>query len=387
VTAVRGRAAAAAAIVAFLAGSTAHAQTSATLGMSASVIEYEGYLASGAATLAPALRYDHRNISAGGQGSWTVFESGNSIVQGSGAAAWLMPVGALFGVEVSGAAGISKYADTPAGGHALGRGRLHLAVDRNGAWAGATAGVVGDGSTRSSVQMEIGLWGVRGRLAVLGTVTGTSVGPDHHIDLLGAARWTGERVDLETRVGVRPWTDSGGDIGEAVRGVFAEARALVSLGTRIALALSAGSDPADPVRRVLAARYFTAGLRLSLLPPAEARSPSVAGTTLAALRTRASAVNAPAEAPAITFEATNSLHTIRIHAIGAQSVELMADFTDWQPVALRRVEAGTWELRMAVSTGVHRLNIRIDGGEWRVPAGTREETGEFGGVVGVVVVR
>jgi hypothetical protein len=65
----------------------------------------------------------------------------------------------------------------------------------------------------------------------------------------------------------------------------------------------------------------------------------------------------------------------------------MGDFTDWQPVALTHTGAGAWEIRLPLTPGVHRVNVRVDGGAWSVPAGARREESEFGGVVGVVVVR
>ena len=78
--------------------------------------------------------------------------------------------------------------------------------------------------------------------------------------------------------------------------------------------------------------------------------------------------------------------TLRVHVRGVESVEIMADFTDWRPLVLTRIAAGTWEIPLVMAPGVHRLNIRIDGGPWLVPLGTRLEETEFGGAVGVVVV-
>jgi hypothetical protein len=65
----------------------------------------------------------------------------------------------------------------------------------------------------------------------------------------------------------------------------------------------------------------------------------------------------------------------------------MGDFTDWEPVSLAPVGKGVWEVRLPVAPGVHRVNVRIDGGAWLVPAGTRLERTEFGSAVGIVVVR
>ena len=64
----------------------------------------------------------------------------------------------------------------------------------------------------------------------------------------------------------------------------------------------------------------------------------------------------------------------------------MADFTDWQPVAMRHVANDEWELAMQIAPGAHRLNIRVDGGEWRAPPGAGTAQDEFNGVVGLVVI-
>jgi hypothetical protein len=65
----------------------------------------------------------------------------------------------------------------------------------------------------------------------------------------------------------------------------------------------------------------------------------------------------------------------------------MGDFTDWRAVPLARAGDGTWEVRLALAAGVYRINVRVNGGEWVVPGGTRLEGSEFGGAVGLMVVR
>jgi len=71
---------------------------------------------------------------------------------------------------------------------------------------------------------------------------------------------------------------------------------------------------------------------------------------------------------------------------GAATVELAGDFTDWQPIALRRSAEGTWETILPIPSGVHRVNVRIDGAGWLVPAGTTRSSDDFGGEVGIVSV-
>jgi hypothetical protein len=65
----------------------------------------------------------------------------------------------------------------------------------------------------------------------------------------------------------------------------------------------------------------------------------------------------------------------------------MADFTDWVAVPLVRTPAGVWEINLPISGGQHRLNVRLDGGDWVVPTNVARVTDEFGGVVGLVLVR
>jgi len=67
-------------------------------------------------------------------------------------------------------------------------------------------------------------------------------------------------------------------------------------------------------------------------------------------------------------------------------VEVAGDFTDWQPVALRRAGEDMWESVLRIPSGVHRVNVRIDGGSWTAPAGTARAEDEFGGEVGIVAV-
>ncbi|MEO8451154.1 MAG: glycogen-binding domain-containing protein [Gemmatimonadota bacterium] len=365
-------------------GSPLAGQAVGTLGIGASVVEYDGFLPSRAAVLAPALRFDAANVSLGAQAGWTVFESGHHVFQGTAAAAWLSPPRGWWRVELSGSAGASKYAAEPGSGHALGGARVHFFGRQGGGSLGATTGVSSEGAGLGRVPVEISVagWSVRNRVALVGSVSATWIGPDRYVDVLGAVRWSGARVELEAKAGARPWTASPVRVGDAHVGVFGEVSALVPLARRIALTLSGGSYASDPVRRVLAAKYFTAGLRLDLLGRSGLPIPSIA-VALARAERR---VSADAGGVQLEIAESGNPRTVRVQVRGAQSVELMGDFTDWAPVALTRSGDGAWEIRLTVPPGVYRLNVRVDGGRWVAPAGTRLERTEFGGPVGVVVV-
>jgi len=51
----------------------------------------------------------------------------------------------------------------------------------------------------------------------------------------------------------------------------------------------------------------------------------------------------------------------------ATTVELMADFTEWQPITLERA-GGAWRVGRAITPGLHRVSIRVNGGPWTVPS-------------------
>lgn len=76
---------------------------------------------------------------------------------------------------------------------------------------------------------------------------------------------------------------------------------------------------------------------------------------------------------------------IEITAPRAERVELRADFTDWSPVELTRV-GDTWRLEMPLPSGLHRVAIRIDGGEWIAPPNLPHADDGLGGTVGLITV-
>ncbi len=75
-----------------------------------------------------------------------------------------------------------------------------------------------------------------------------------------------------------------------------------------------------------------------------------------------------------------------IRAPDAEKVELAGDFTDWRPVPLQPWGEGAWRASIPISPGLHRLAVRIDGGAWHAPPGTRPIASEFGGEVTEIVV-
>jgi hypothetical protein len=355
------------------------AQTAGSVDVGGSVVEYDGFLASGAAVLAPSFRFDSRVFSIGAQGSWTLFESGSSIFQGSLAAAWVAASKGPMRFELSGSAGASVYRNEQSSGHLLGGARVHLLGETSGAWIGAAAGR-SYGAAGVPLELAGTAWSVKNRLTFLGTVTATLHDQIRYLDFLGAIRWAGTRLELEARIGARPWGRNFADAEESLTGAYGELDLLVPLNRWLSLTLSGGKYRADPVRRTLGAEYISAGVRLGR-PRWSARR-----GTLEAEASGGRFVTRETGAPRLEVQGGGERKTLRIRAPAAKSVELMGDITDWAPVRLHLVEPGLWETELELPPGVHRVNIRVDGGPWVAPGGTRVERTEFGGSVGILVV-
>jgi hypothetical protein len=360
--------------------STLSGQASGTVDAGSSWVNYDGFLGSGAMFVSPTLRYDTPNTSLGASGSYVLFESGRHIVQGLAAGAWRTSLHDGVRGEISGSAGVNVYDNNPGYGHLLGRARLHFVGVLSGAWVGGATGQSYEGSSSTTpYEMELGGWTVYEGVAMGAIATRTWDAATEYVDLVGTVRWRDEYLELDGSLGVRGLSDGGGE------GFYGEIHAQVPIWKRISALVSAGRYPSDPVRGVIAANYVSMSLRVDAFNSLTSQSPTP-------LRTLYRELERPGKPEAgearLTIQTSlQDLHSIRVEAPDVRSVEMTADFTDWQPVALRRVDRDIWEVTVRVTSGVHRVNVRLNGGPWIVPRGLRAEADEFGGSVGVLVVR
>lgn len=156
----------------------------------------------------------------------------------------------------------------------------------------------------------------------------------------------------------------------ALRDGWASASASARVAPELAIVGSVGRALEDVARGVPASRYASVALRVSLRSRVATSSMgvvSIAGPTLSASR------------------AADGACVIDIRAAGAQRVEIMADFTEWDPVTLDRV-GDVWRLSRSIEPGPHRVAIRIDGGAWRVPANLPRVSDDLGLDVGLITV-
>lgn len=197
--------------------------------------------------------------------------------------------------------------------------------------------------------------------------TGRRLLQDHYTDTEASVGW--HRGDLELEGGV------GRRFGKpAARYTSWHLRSLYWITPRLGLVASLGRFPTDVVSGMPSGSFATLSMRVNLRGGPQHFSP-------APLTFVGGKVAGFAAIPA-----NRGRYLLSVRAPGAQTVEIMGSFSQWQPVTLAEQDDGWWGTLVALQAGIHEINVRIDGGTWEVPAGLRRVDDDFGGTVGVFVV-
>jgi hypothetical protein len=345
-----------------------------------STVQYDGFATSAAATLTPAfaLKGPERELSA--RGTYLVFESGNRNLQGGIVGSWRHRLTSHWRAETWAGGGGSKYADFASFWHALAGVRALRIGEPATLWTEITAGVTSYAADhRGVVVLGVGGWTWVRRLPLALSASHTRIGDTAFSELRAQSRRSALGLTFEGHVGARVWSRGGG------RGVFGEASVQRSLGSRATLIVGGGRFPTDPVRGSISGRYVSAAVRLhapSTRPPVRRPPPYP-------VRPGSPANGAEPSGTTPFLEVRHDergIVLIRVHARAAPSVDVAGDFTDWRPLPLSVGPDGVWEIRLTMPRGLHRVNVRLGGGAWIVPAGTTRTTDDFGGEIGVIVV-
>ncbi len=364
---------------------TLAAQVAAHIEAGFSDVKYDGFLASGAASFAPNIRWEHPGgrgfISA--RGTYLHFESGRHSVDASANGSWFVPLGSSrrWRGEIAMAGGASQYADIASFNHVVLESRVHLTDGDRGGWAGVTLGRSSFGNEpRPAAVIAMGVWLLRSNKTMFVSLDRTRVGDTIYSDLRTSGRWQKNKFVLEGILGARFWSTGGG------RGVFGEGSAIYSFSPAAALVLSGGRYPTDVVSGSIAGRYVSLAVRLGKttisrrVKPALSTAPHLGGSD---------PVGTPATDIRLTIQKQPGDDVrLRLYAPTAQTLEISGDFTDWQPVPLSRNpgNADLWEATLHMTSGMHRINVRRDGGAWVAPGGTTRSTDDFDGEVGVFTI-
>ena len=315
-------------------------------------------------------------------GAWTA----QGLISGSVYAAPLQPRRWELGAALSGFDASSARA-TSSGQLLV---REHFALGSRAGWfVGAQGGgIVRDAGWRHAAAVQTGLWRraraqvFSGAVSVTDTKTellllvppenpGAPYGeyrerhPATYVDALGFWEVGRDRLDIEIGGGVRA-----GLRGVERSTVWGSASATFWFLPRLGLVASTGRALEDVVRGLPQTRYLSLSLRVGVAGP-----PRVA--------MRRAKLDDDAPRLAVTRHAEEVELAVRVRE--AQRVEIMGDFTAWEPLAL--VQSGdVWLTRRTIQAGSHRVALRIDGGAWQAPANLPKVTDDFGGVVGLVSI-
>ena len=374
----------------------AAAQLAGTLDMGAGTYRPDRAIAGGIASIAPALRYRSGPLELSAIGVYSDAPAGRWNFQGGTAAFVRSPALGILQLEAMGQAEWTSHYRVRGTTTVLGGVRAYLATGaRARAWIGGSLGRASSlGARRPLRRSELGGSATVGTVHLELTLANTTVDRAYLLgqvdpreaDTLSAyplptAQQRVERVALTDAILSGRWRFQSVDfdasfvrrfsrlIPEATIWGLSAAR---DIAPTLALVAAAGRAATDPVTSVPGARYFALGLRLKVGPPVLPSMPAL----------EASSETAPFHiGPAVAAG-----REIVVRAPEARTVELAGDFTDWEPIALRPWGEDAWRTLLPVSSGLHRLAIRIDGGAWQAPPGTRAIRSEFGGEVAEVVV-
>jgi hypothetical protein len=373
----------------------AAAQLAGTLDMGAGTYRPDRAIPGGIASIVPALRYRSGPFELSAIGVYSDAPAGRWNFQGGTAASVRTPTLGGFHLEAMGQTEWTSHYRVRGTTLFSGGVRAYLSPGSGArAWVGRSLGQASSLGTRRPVRRsEFGGSARLGAVHLEFSVANTTVDRalmfgqvDPREDTLTSSPLpTGqrrvERVALTDAVLSGRWRIRSLDFDASLGRRFSRSTAETtiwglsasrSIAPSLALVAAAGRAGSDPVTSVPGARYFALGLRLKVgqqvvnpLPAATART---------------------ATAPFRIGPAVAAGREIVVQAADARAVELAGDFTDWKPVALQPWGDDGWRALLPISSGLHRLAIRIDGGAWRAPAGTRPITSEFGGEVAEVIV-
>lgn len=255
--------------------------------------------------------------------------------------------------------------------------RLHFLDLQRGLWVGGSVARTFDGDLwRTTLLGDLGAWFRSGA-----TVVTASMRPQQlqNGDLMSDFGATIDRtlgtVSFSGTFGWRSGQADRVDLGWVSLG------ATFPINHRLLATASVGNYPADLLQRLPGARFIALSIRLPTRSAFPRRDDRSSATTRPIASTEGIILRIA------TGDSASAARIVRVRAPASERVEIMADFTDWMPVTLVKTPEGVWEITLPVTRGSHRLNVRLDGGDWLVPTNVARVTDEFGGVVGLVLVR
>lgn len=354
--------------------------------VSATNVWYADSIRADGVSVNPAIRLDWTRATLGGSASFTRLAHGGTSAQASLAPSVFAPNAGIFTAEVAADVGGSTHDDGARTGQLLGLARVYAIGTRYGGWAGGGLGRTWDGVVWRGVrQAEVGAWMNHAGMTALASVTPVVVEDTiRYTDVQTAVRYPKGSFELGITGGLRAGT-VGPAIGGPSRG-WGNVSVVAWLSRRLALVGSAGSYPVDLTQGYPGGRFVSVALRI-----ASRTTRLVEEEIDSRPSSRDDDVTDNAGTSAIAFDVRTPVtgstrRELRVHAPSANTVEIMGDFTAWQPVALHRGADGWWTLARDLAVGTYQMNVRVDGGSWLAPPGLLTTRDEFGGIAGILPI-
>jgi len=324
-----------------------------------------------AGALSVRLAAQSRRTSGAVDASWAQFGEGEAAGQGWGRALFIAPAGraAAFGLRLDALANTIR--NGPWSGTAIAEGFGSLAT---GAWtitAGASAGRVrfldGGASMLAGVMAEALVQG--GPWTLAAGATGTTTDTLRLTDYALTTAWRTDRVEVGAFAATR--------VGDLATGAWGQAWAALAITPAVILEATAGSYPKD-LTGFDQGRFANLGLRVFL--HGAPRSAPTAGLA------PAGAAEQPAsEVTVVRLDSGSVRATFTVAHAG--SVSIAGTWNNWSPTALVLDDDCRWTGTLPLAAGSHRFALVVDGDRWLVPAGVTRLPDDFGGEVGLLIVR
>lgn len=397
-----------ASLCAAAAAPSARAQVTSSLDAATSSVAYDDGRGDDLVALTPALDLAGGMAALSLSGTLAARQTGGLTSRGGARASIAGPRLGPIRVEGIARSGWDAFQPGGATGYWRGEARASAGAGAHGAWLSLGRGRALDGGGWSGISTAgAGVWTRIGSATLGASVTSARGGASLHMQLLsrkvpirdtvpGAdsiigwhtvtdtswARSLASNTDAQATLswarGPLALELSGGRRLAAGAEMWGGAQAMYWLGPRIAVVAAGGSLPSSIADGRAASRYVTFGMRYAGQRRSAPGAPPASGARAG-----------PPRPPLLEVEdAAGGTRAIRVRLPeGARTVELMGDFTDWSPVPMRPDGAGAWVAAVPVSPGTHRVNLRVNGGAWRVPPGLAPVTDDFNGTAGLLIVR
>ncbi len=318
------------------------------------------------ASIAPLFEWNRQAVYATLSGALAAFEAGQWTSQGHGDLSLLFTPTSLRSLrtEVVGSADGSVHSSGYRTAGTRGELRVHLTGRSAGFWIGGTAA---SGWTSASTGITPAFGPTAGAWSRYGAWNATAVWSPFRLagawyqQIEGRVSTSVGAVDFTGSLGWRGVPSGSGLSNTAWGGVSVA----VWFAPRAAFVVGAGSYPSDLLQALPRGRYLSAAIRLT-------RGRSMVWVRPSPGRTLYTQERGGSE--------------LRFAVPGAAGVDVVGDWTGWQPVPLARAQDGRWILQVSLAPGVYRFNLVVDGKRWITPDEVGSVDDGFGGKISLFLV-